>query len=373
VKILFLCSGNIHRSPLAEAMLRNAIVRDGRSDIEVVSAGTLGLLSMPAAEEATILAREAGIDLSEHRSRAATPAMIDGADLIVVMEESHREWVAALDVSAVDRCRLLSENAGPDSGIAPGDDVPDAMGDDLKSFRRSFRIIDDCVARLYRELPPPPEEVYTRSVEERFRLRRGSPLTLSPADYDLVDRWWRRGVPLWILLETIDLLVGRKEATGDAGRVRRLSYCEEEVERRFESFERGRVTRTGGAEPAGGEERVRLAARLVAQAADRVRGRGLADAAGIIEEAARDLAARAGAAGDPGAAKFFLHSFDETLLEALRGATPSDDLTAIREEAESSLARHRDRMTPSAFEATVARLVGRRLREFYDLPDLTAL
>jgi hypothetical protein len=289
------------------------------------------------------------------------------------MERYHREWVEARHPDLAGRCRLLGEYAGPDSGIAPGDDVPDAIGEDLASFRRSFGIIRACVARLSRELPPPAEEVYTRAIEERFRARRGSPLTLSPADYDVVDRWWRRGVPLWLITETIDELVGRKEGAGDSGRVRRLSYCKETVDLRFESLRKGQVAPAAGPGPGttGGDDLLRVAAERLGAAARNAHAGGFPEAAEVLESAARVLLPEIGAPScDADSARLRLHSLDETLVEALREATAGEELAALREEAESSLAEHRSRMTPPAFEATVNRLVGRRLREIYGVPDL---
>jgi protein-tyrosine phosphatase len=378
VNILFLCTGNIHRSALAEALLRAEILRDGRLDLEVFSAGVLDMSGMPAVDEAILLAREAGADLSVHRSRFATPTVLSAADMVVVMERSHQEWLAQRCPEAVDRSRLLSDYAGPESGVAPGEDVPDALGEDLDSYRRTFGIIRACIKRLYRELPPPPEEIYTSAVEDRFRLRRGTPLTLSPADYDLVDRWWRRGVPLWIILESIDTLLGRKGGAGHVGRVRRLSYCEEEVERRFRLFESGRVALAHGAPPQSpqpcGDDILKIAARRLEAAARSAREKRSPRAARILEHVAGDLAQdAAGSQNDPRAARLRLHSLQESLVEELRGTTPADELDALREEAESSLADYRDRMTPSAFDATVTRLVARRLLDIHEVPDLSDL
>ncbi|HET9481910.1 MAG TPA: hypothetical protein VFP98_09155, partial [Candidatus Polarisedimenticolia bacterium] len=67
--ILFVCSGNIHRSALAAGLLSHLARRDGRSDLVVLSAGVIAVAGLPCVEEARSLARADGVDLSDHRSR----------------------------------------------------------------------------------------------------------------------------------------------------------------------------------------------------------------------------------------------------------------------------------------------------------------
>ena len=66
MKIVFVCTGNICRSPMGEAMLRHELAARGCPDVEVTSCGTWGLASQPATPDAVSVLRGRGIDLSPH-------------------------------------------------------------------------------------------------------------------------------------------------------------------------------------------------------------------------------------------------------------------------------------------------------------------
>lgn len=93
--ILFLCTGNVCRSPSAELLLDRQFSQSGHHDHVVQSAGTLGVPFGPP-ERLVTEAQAFGIDLSGHISRKMTTEMIDSADLIVGMAREHvREVVLA--------------------------------------------------------------------------------------------------------------------------------------------------------------------------------------------------------------------------------------------------------------------------------------
>lgn len=87
--ILVVCHGNICRSPVAAALLGRALARTG---IRVDSAGFVGP-NRPAPPEAVAAGARRGVDLSMHRSRLLTPALVGAADLIVVMEPRQQREV----------------------------------------------------------------------------------------------------------------------------------------------------------------------------------------------------------------------------------------------------------------------------------------
>lgn len=379
MNVLFLCTGNIHRSPLAEAMLRILAERDLRSDIEVRSAGVACCPGLGVVAEARKLAERDGLDLSRHRSRFVTREDIDHADRILVMERAHREFIASQYPDALDRTSLLSDFGDENTGIRPGDDVPDATVNGVTSFRASFDIIRACVSRVYEGLPAAPQEVYAQAVQERFGRVRGTAMTMSPADWALVEEWWERGIPLWIVLEGIDGMFRRKGTTADRRRVRRLGLCRQEVEDRFREHERSSVGRRGrdpdrkAASPRETRDLLRQAIDRLTMAVGRARADSRPEAAGILEGAARELsslACRPVGTTDSAAVRIQLHEVEDSLLAALTRLTDSGQLETLRENAASRLSGHKQRMTPEAFEATVTRLVAQGIRELHGLPSL---
>lgn len=89
--VLFVCSGNINRSPYAEVVLRKMAEDAGRSDIEVLSAATHDLQGLPRGEVMIRKAAERGYQMGG-RSILLTSEMCDNADLILHMDESQRNF-----------------------------------------------------------------------------------------------------------------------------------------------------------------------------------------------------------------------------------------------------------------------------------------
>ncbi len=105
--ILFICTGNICRSPMAEGLFRRAV--QGRGDFRVVSAG-LGALDgqMPTAHSIAAM-DELGIDISGQRSRMLTADLVRSADFIFGMTHSHVDTIALLYPPAAEKTFLLRE------------------------------------------------------------------------------------------------------------------------------------------------------------------------------------------------------------------------------------------------------------------------
>ena len=85
-RILFVCTGNTCRSPMAECMLRSALAG---ADVQVLSAGTYALSGAPASEGAKRAMERRGLSLENHKSRAVTGVLLDTCDLIVGLSPSH--------------------------------------------------------------------------------------------------------------------------------------------------------------------------------------------------------------------------------------------------------------------------------------------
>ncbi len=147
MRILVVCSGNTCRSPLAAAMLANRIARHpDLAGTEVASAGTSAWPGAPASDGSLLVALERGIDLSAHRSRLVTAELVQVADMILVMGESHRRRVA--DLGGANRVHLLSD-FDPDSD---GSDVPDPFGGSVEAYRATAEAFDVMLGGVIEQL-----------------------------------------------------------------------------------------------------------------------------------------------------------------------------------------------------------------------------
>jgi len=134
--ILVICVGNICRSPMAEAVLRNALRE--QEEITVESAGLGALADWPASEHAEALMAERGLDISSHRARQLTPEMIKEADLILVMESGHKKAIEAKDATARGKVYRLGEWRNMD--------IKDPFQQSRVVFAKVLADIDDCIA-----------------------------------------------------------------------------------------------------------------------------------------------------------------------------------------------------------------------------------
>ncbi len=129
-RILLVCTGNICRSPLAEALLRRDLKARGFPEIDVGSAGTGAWDGAPASEGAYLVGLERGLDLSGHRARLLTRELVESADLVLTMARHHRARVEEL--GGEGRVFVLGEYAGRDGDEA---EVSDPFGGDLDVYR----------------------------------------------------------------------------------------------------------------------------------------------------------------------------------------------------------------------------------------------
>jgi RpiB/LacA/LacB family sugar-phosphate isomerase len=122
--IVFLCTGNVCRSPMAEALFRYAT--QGRGNFRAVSAGLGALDGQPPTQHSVEAMKEIGIDISSHSSRALTAELVRQADLILGMTHSHVDTVALLYPAAAEKTFLLREF---DETLEPYEkDISDPIG-----------------------------------------------------------------------------------------------------------------------------------------------------------------------------------------------------------------------------------------------------
>lgn len=134
MKILFVCTGNTCRSPLAEAIARALIVQRELPDMEVSSAGSFANADSPASEGSLLVAAENGLDLSKHRARFLSAEIVQSADVILAMGPAHAE--RAEEIGGEGKTHLLASYASRgESNKAVGD----PFGGDLPMYRATFQ------------------------------------------------------------------------------------------------------------------------------------------------------------------------------------------------------------------------------------------
>ncbi len=135
--LLFVCSGNICRSPMAEGLAGPMADRIGL-DVEARSAGTLGLVDRAADPKAVAVCSELRIDISGHRSQGVSHELIAWADHVLVMEITHASHLREHFVGGEHKVELLGPYAGTQ-------EIADPIGGWTWHFRRSRKLLERAV------------------------------------------------------------------------------------------------------------------------------------------------------------------------------------------------------------------------------------
>src|ERR1700757_507881 len=133
--VLFVCTGNVCRSPMAEGLFGRMIAE--RPDLRVLSAGVSTYPGQPPSAHAVEVLAELGVDISQHRSRPLSEKVIDEADWIIAMTRSHLDSIIYLFPRAAEKVYLLREFEPGATSL----DVADPIGMGLEAYRAARDII----------------------------------------------------------------------------------------------------------------------------------------------------------------------------------------------------------------------------------------
>ncbi len=152
--ILMVCSANCCRSVLAEALLKDGLAKNGIPDVKVFSRGTHALFGRPAFAGVADALKEWKIDVSAHRARPIERNDIQEADLILVAEEGHKNFILEQFIKSEPKTFLLKEFAGDPPDAIGSWNIPDPIGMSQDACRICRDDLKQTIDRLISKLWP---------------------------------------------------------------------------------------------------------------------------------------------------------------------------------------------------------------------------
>jgi tRNA threonylcarbamoyl adenosine modification protein (Sua5/YciO/YrdC/YwlC family) len=150
VKFLFVCTGNICRSPMAVGIFRKYLAKKLKCEVDLLekmgykltSAGILEMAGSPASANAIAACAAKGIDIKAHKSQTLSQQLIEESDFIYGMGQAHCEQIVTLSPKSANRCVLLAEN----------EEIPDPIGQSQEVYNNCAELIEKAVKKRVSEL-----------------------------------------------------------------------------------------------------------------------------------------------------------------------------------------------------------------------------
>ena len=146
---LFVCFGNLMRSPMAEAFFRKAVNDAELRGIRIDSAGLHAVPGSEAHPWALIASREIGVPLASHRARLVTADLVRQADVVLAMDFQNKAELLARFPEFGSKILMLSAYA---EGPLRNREIPDPYFGDIDGTRRCYGVLQTCIRNLTGEL-----------------------------------------------------------------------------------------------------------------------------------------------------------------------------------------------------------------------------
>ena len=164
-KVLFVCTGNSCRSPMAEGILKKMLRENKLDNFEVSSAGISTLDGAFPSLFAMEVSKARNVDLTQHRSRQLNKQILKKSDLILAMSDEHLEYIKKMDKKALEKTYLLKtfpQNHSAQTGerlLASNEDeregvsyIKDPIGGTMDDYNQCFLEMEKEIRRVFHEL-----------------------------------------------------------------------------------------------------------------------------------------------------------------------------------------------------------------------------